>query len=76
MLSCEIYVIIYPVSERNTKMKNNMTITEIRRHFGIRNRREAKRDEALKERHRKMFEAAEAVGCVRDDEIYDFGSEC
>ena len=24
MLSCEIYVIIYPVSERNTKMKNEM----------------------------------------------------
>ena len=24
MLSCEIYAIIYPVSERNTKMKNEM----------------------------------------------------
>ena len=57
-------------------MKNNMTITEIRRHFDIRNRREAKRDEARKERHRKMFEAAEAVGCVCNDEIYDFGPEC
>ena len=64
------------MSERNTKMKNNMTMTEIRRHFGIRNRREAKKDEALKERHRKMFEAAEAVGCVWDDQIYDFGSKC
>ena len=53
-----------------------MTITEIRRHFDIRNRREAKRDEARKERHRKMFEAAEAVGCVCNDEIYDFGPEC
>ncbi len=42
MLSCEIYAIIYPVSERNNnEMKNKMTMTEIRRHFNLRNRREA-----------------------------------
>ena len=34
---------LFPVSERNT-MKNQMTITEIRRHFEQRRRREVKRD--------------------------------
>ena len=28
------------------------------------------------EREKKMFEAAEAVGTVIDDEIWDFGPEC
>lgn len=44
MQSCEIYVIIYPVSERNTKMKNNMTMTEIRRFMDAKRKREAKRE--------------------------------
>ena len=66
---------LYPVSERNT-MKNEMTMTEIRRHFSIRNRREAKKTEALEKRREEMFEAAEAVGNVVDGEIWDFGCEC
>ena len=60
---------------KNT-MKNKMTMTEIRRHFNLRNRREAKKAEALKKRREEMFEAAEAVGNVVDGEIYDFGCEC
>jgi len=36
------------VSERNT-MKNKMTMTEIRRHFAIRNRREAMRREVKRD---------------------------
>ena len=63
------------VSERNT-MKNTMTLTEIRRHFNLRNRRETMKAEALKKRREEMFEAAEAVGNVVDGEIYDFGCEC
>ena len=63
------------VSERNT-MKNTMTLTEIRRHFNLRNRRETMKAEALKKRREEMFEAAEAVGNVDDGEIYDFGCEC
>lgn len=39
--SCAILI---PVSERN--MKNQMTMTEIRRHFSLRTRREALRREA------------------------------
>ena len=66
---------LFPVSERNT-MKNKMTMTEIRRHFNLRNRREAKKAEALKKRREEMFEAAEAVGNVVDGEIWDFGCEC
>jgi len=57
-------------------MKNEMTMTEIRRHFNLRNRREAKKAEALKKRREEMFEAAEAVGNVVDGEIWDFGCEC
>ncbi|SVB41407.1 uncharacterized protein METZ01_LOCUS194261 [marine metagenome] len=41
MLSCEIYAIIYPVSERNT---TNMTMTEIRRFMDAKRKREAKRE--------------------------------
>jgi hypothetical protein len=57
-------------------MKNEMTMTEIRRHFNLRSRREAKKAEALKKRREEMFEAAEAVGNVVDGEIWDFGCEC
>mgnify|MGYP003684894127 FL=1 len=57
-------------------MKNTMTMTEIRRHFSLRNRREAMKAEALKKRRKEMFEAAEAVGNVVDGEIWDFGCEC
>ena len=66
---------LFLVSERNT-MKNEMTMTEIRRHFNLRNRRETMKAEALKKRREEMFEAAEAVGNVVDGEIYDFGCEC
>ena len=41
----EKYAILFLVIERNT-MKNQMTMTEIRRHFNLRNRREAQRAEA------------------------------
>jgi len=41
LLSCEIYAIIYPVSERNT---TNMTMTEIRRFMDAKRKREAKRE--------------------------------
>ncbi len=51
-------------------------MTEIRRHFNLRSRREAKKAEALKKRREEMFEAAEAVGNVVDGEIWDFGCEC
>ncbi len=51
-------------------------MTEIRRRFNLRNRREAKKAEALKKRREEMFEAAEAVGNVVDGEIWDFGCEC
>ena len=39
---------LIPVSERNT-MKNKMTMTEIRRHFNLRNRREAMRREVKRD---------------------------
>ena len=39
---------LIPVSERNT-MKNTMTLAEIRRHFAIRNRREAMRREVKRD---------------------------
>jgi hypothetical protein len=35
-------------------MKNQMTITEIRRHFNLRNRREAMKAEALKVSAKKV----------------------
>ena len=38
---------LIPVSERNT-MKNTMTMTEIRRHLNLRNRREAAKQTANK----------------------------
>jgi len=44
LTSSNFCAIIYPVSERN--MKNQMTMTEIRRHFNLRTRREAQRAEA------------------------------
>ena len=52
-------------------------MTEIRRYAAAkRERREAKKAEALKKRREEMFEAAEAVGNVVDGEIWDFGCEC
>ena len=69
-------VILFSVREIKNNMKNEMTMTEIRRHFSIRNRREAKKTEALEKRREEMFEAAEAVGNVVDGEIWDFGCEC
>ena len=68
--------ILFSVREIKNNMKNTMTMTEIRRHFNLRNRREAKKAEALKKRREEMFEAAEAVGNVVDGEIWDFGCEC
>ena len=47
MLSCEIYAIIYPVSERNTMnlfKKNQMTLKEIERFMDAKRKREAKRE--------------------------------
>jgi hypothetical protein len=46
--------IIFPVSERNT-MKNQMTMTEIRRHFNLRTRREALQLEAIKKVEKSRF---------------------
>ena len=68
--------ILFSVREIKNNMKNTMTMTEIRRHFNLRNRREAMKAEALKKRREEMFEAAEAVGNVVDGEIWDFGCEC
>jgi len=53
LTSSDFCAILYPVSERNT-MKNQMTITEIRRHFNLRNRREAMKAEALKVSAKKV----------------------
>ena len=39
-------VILFSVREIKNNMKNEMTMTEIRRHFNLRNRREAQRAEA------------------------------
>ncbi len=47
MLSCEIYAIIYPVSERKTMnlfKKNQMTLKEIERFMDAKRKREAKRE--------------------------------
>jgi hypothetical protein len=68
--------ILFSVREIKNNMKNTMTMTEIRRHFNLRNRREAMKAEALKKRRKEMLEAAEAVGNVVDGEIWDFGCEC
>ena len=68
--------ILFSVREIKNNMKNTMTMTEIRRHFSLRNRREAMKAEALKKRRKEMLEAAEAVGNVVDGEIWDFGCEC
>ena len=68
--------ILFSVREIKNNMKNTMTMTEIRRHFSLRNRREAMKAESLKKRRKEMFEAAEAVGNVVDGEIWDFGCEC
>ena len=46
--------IIFEVSERNT-MKNQMTISEIRRHFEQRRARNAKRLEAIKKLKKSRF---------------------
>jgi len=46
--------IIFEVSERNT-MKNQMTISEIRRHFELRRARDAKRLEAIKKLKKSSF---------------------
>ena len=46
--------IIFEVSERNT-MKNQMTISEIRRHFELRRARDAKRLEAIKKLKKSRF---------------------
>tara|TARA_B100000809_G_scaffold169111_1_gene166442 strand:+ start:281 stop:484 length:204 start_codon:yes stop_codon:yes gene_type:complete len=46
--------IIFEVSERNT-MKNEMTISEIRRHFELRRARDAKRLEAIKKLKKSSF---------------------
>ena len=43
MTSSDFCAILYPVSERNT-MKNQMTITEIRRHFIQRQRMDQMRE--------------------------------
>jgi hypothetical protein len=40
--------ILFSVREIKNNMKNTMTMTEIRRHFNLRNRREAMKAEALK----------------------------
>jgi hypothetical protein len=45
--------IIFEVSERST-MKNQMTISEIRRHFEERRARDAKRLEAIKKAGKKV----------------------
>ena len=61
MTSSDFCAILYPVSERNT-MKNQMTLSEIRKHLADKRKREAKTQENLK----RIGEAAAAIAAKAD----------
>ena len=72
--------ILSPVSERNTKMNTRNIIDRVdSENASLRSqidRLTGKTEDTVHDGHEEMFEAAEAVGTVRDDEIWDFGPEC